>query len=115
MKKFFKTVFIVGLCGVGTIALAHAVLGKKRTHDAAHALQEMAQGSVDELIANQQDMRKELDKLRKEYPKQVAFLRHQMAEIDRELDATSKDDTRAADIIRMCEEDISYLQDQQSI
>lgn len=115
MKKFIKTVFIVGLCGVGTIALAHAVLGKHRTHDAAKALQSMAQGSVDELIANQQDMRKELQKLRKEYPKQIAFMRHQIAEIDRELDVTAKSETKASDIIRLCEEDISYLQAQQSI
>ncbi|MCF6228905.1 MAG: hypothetical protein L3J82_09670 [Planctomycetes bacterium] len=115
MKRFIKTVFIVGLCGVGTIALAHAVLGKHRTHDAAKALQSMAQGSVDELIANQQDMRKELQKLRKEYPKQIAFMRHQIAEIDRELDVTAKSETKASDIIRLCEKDISYLQAQQSI
>lgn len=115
MKKFFKTVFIVGLCGVGTIALAHAVLGKHRTHDAAKALQNMAQSEVDELIAQQKDMKVELDKLRSEYPKQIAVLRSQLNEVDRRLVALDNEEARASDIVRLCEEDISYLEDQRDV
>lgn len=115
MKKFFKTVFIVGLCGVGTIALAHAVLGKHRTHDAAKALQKMAQGEVDELIRKQKDMQDELSKLRSEYPKQIAMLKSQINQVDRQLAALDKEETRSADIIRLCEEDISYLEDQRDV
>jgi len=115
MKKFFKTVFIVGLCGVGTIALAHAVLGKHRTHDAAKALQKMAQGEVDELIRKQKDMQDELSKLRSEYPKQIAMLKSQINQVDRQLAALDKEETRSADIIRLCEEDISYLEDQREV
>ncbi|MCG3185328.1 MAG: hypothetical protein ICCCNLDF_03543 [Planctomycetes bacterium] len=115
MKKFFKTVFIVGLCGVGTIALAHAVLGKHRTHDAAKALQKMAQGEVDELIRKQKDMKDELSKLRSEYPKQIAMLKSQINQVDRQLAALDKEETRSADIIRLCEEDISYLEDQREV
>jgi hypothetical protein len=112
MKKFFKVVFVVGLCGVATIALAHVVLGKHRTHDAAKALQEMAQNEVDELIRKQTDMKEELAKLRAEYPKQIATLRSQAAQVDRQLEALGKEETRATDIVRLCEEDISYLEDQ---
>jgi len=115
MKKFFKTVFIVGLCGVGTIALAHAVLGKHRTHDAAKALQKMAQGEVDELIRKQKDMKDELSKLRSEYPKQIAMLKSQINQVDRQLASLDKEETRSADIIRLCEEDISYLEDQREV
>jgi chromosome segregation ATPase len=112
MKKFFKAVFIVGLCGVGTIALAHVVLGKHRTHDAAKALQEMAQDEVDELIRKQADMKEELAKLRAEYPKQIAMLRSQAKQVDRQLEGLDNEQTRAGDIVRLCEEDISYLEDQ---
>ena len=109
MKRFIKTVFIVGLCGVGAIALAHAVLGKHRTQNAARALQNMAQQSVDELSAAQQDLKEELGNLRDEYPRQIAMLRSKIKQVDREVSALDKEETRAADIVRLCEEDISYL------
>ena len=112
MKKFFKTVFIVGLCGVGVVALAHVVLGKHRTHDAAKALQSMAQCEVDELIAKQKDMKEELSALRTQYPKQIAMLKGQLNDIDRQLAKLDKEETRATDIVKLCEEDISYLEDQ---
>ncbi|MCA8934789.1 MAG: hypothetical protein KDB68_01165 [Planctomycetes bacterium] len=115
MRKFFKTVFIVGLCGVGTIALAHAVLGKHRTRDAAHALQNLAQAEVDELIAKQKDMKAELNKLRSEYPKQIAMLKSQINQVDRRLLELDKEETRAEDIVRLCEEDVSYLEDQRDV
>lgn len=115
MKRFIKTVFIVGLCGVGAIALAHAVLGKHRTQNAARALQNMAQQSVDELIAAQQDLKEELGNLRDEYPRQIAMLRSQIKQVDREVTALDKEETRAADIVRLCEEDISYLEDQRDV
>ncbi|MCA8912607.1 MAG: hypothetical protein KDB82_12960 [Planctomycetes bacterium] len=115
MKKFFKTVFIVGVCGVGAIALAHAVLGKHRTHDAAEALQHMAQSKVDDLIAKQKDMKVELDKLRSEYPKQIAVLKSQMNQVDRRLAELDKEESRSADIVKLCEEDISYLEDQRDV
>jgi chromosome segregation ATPase len=112
MKKFFKVVFVVGLCGVATVALAHVVLGKHRTHDAAKALQHMAQSEVDELIRQQSDLKEELSRLRTEYPKQIAMLRSQQAQVDRQLEGLAKEETRATDIVRLCEEDISYLEDQ---
>lgn len=112
MKRFFKTIFIVGLCGVGTIAIAHAVLGKHRTHDAASALQKLAQQEVDELIASQQDLKAELSKLRDEYPRQIAMLRSQIKQVERETASLDKEATRSTDIVRLCEEDISYLEDQ---
>lgn len=115
MKKFFKTVFIVGLCGVGTIALAHAVLGKHRTRDAAEALQNLAQAEVDELIAKQQDLKHELSKLREEYPRQIAVVRSQLKQVDRQLVELDTEETRANDIVRLCEEDISYLEDQREV
>lgn len=115
MKKFFKTVFIVGLCGVGTIALAHAVLGKHRTRDAAQALQNMAQAEVDELIAKQKDLKHELSKLREEYPRQIAVVKSQLKQVDRQLVALDTEEARANDIVRLCEEDISYLEDQRDV
>lgn len=115
MKKFFKTVVVVGLCGVGVVALAHVVLGKDRVHGATHALKSLAQAEVDELIAHQQDLKKELAKLREEYPKQIAMVRSQIGEIERDLEKLDKEETRAGDIVRLCEEDVSYLEDQQDI
>ena len=115
MRKFFKTVFVVGLCSVGVIALAHAVLGKHRTHDAAKALQHMAQSEVDDLIAQQKDMKQELNNLRTEYPKQIAMLKSQRNEIDRQLAKLEKEETRATDIVRLCEEDVSYLENQADV
>jgi chromosome segregation ATPase len=115
MKKFFKVVFVVGLCGVATVALAHVVLGKHRTHDAAKALQHMAQSEVDDLIRQQSDLKEELGKLRAEYPRQIAMLRSQANQVDRQLAELDKEETRASDIVRLCEEDISYLEDQTEI
>ncbi|MBE7491020.1 MAG: hypothetical protein HS108_04595 [Planctomycetes bacterium] len=113
MKRFFKTVFIVGLCTVGVVAVTHAVLGKERTRDAARALQSMAQGEVDDLIARQTNLKEELGKLRDDYPRQIALLKSQLAEIERRLAEIEKEQARANDIVRLCEEDISYLEDQQ--
>lgn len=115
MKKFFKTVFIVSLVGVGVVFAAHAVLGKQRTRDAVKALRGMAQGEVDELIKRQKDMEDELAKLRAEYPKQIASIRSQISEVDRRLAEIDKEEARATDIVRLCEEDISYLEDQRSV
>lgn len=112
MKRFFKTVFIVGLCTIGVVAGAHAILGKQRTRDAAHALQNMAQSEVDELIARQTDLKDELGRLRDDYPRQIALLKSQLNEIERRLAELEKEQTRATDIVRLCEEDISYLEDQ---
>jgi archaellum component FlaC len=111
MKTIFKTVVIVGLCAAGIVATAHVVLGKQRTRDAARTLQKMAQSEVDELIAHHADMKEELEKLREDYPRQVATLKAQLKEIERRLEELEKESTTAADIVRMCEEDISVLED----
>lgn len=115
MKRFLKTMFIVGLCGVTTVAIAHAVLGKQRTRDAAKALQKMAQSEVDDLITRQTDLKAELGKLREEYPKQIALVKSQLNQVDRQLVALDKEAVRATDIVRLCEEDISYLEDQRDV
>lgn len=111
MKRFFKGVVIVGLCAVGVVATAHVVLGKQRTRDAAMTLQKMAQGEVDELIARHSDMKQELDRMRDDYPRQVAALKTQLKEIERRLEELEKEAATSADIVRMCEEDISLLED----
>lgn len=112
MKRFFKTVFVIGLCTVGVIAAAHVVLGKQRTRDAAQALQSMAQSEVDELIARQTNLKEELGKLRDDYPRQIALVKSQLKEIERRLADLEKESTKSTDIVRLCEEDISYLEDQ---
>lgn len=112
MKRFFKTVFIVGLCTVGVVAATHAILGKERTRDAAQALQHMAQSEVDELIAKQTNLKEELSKLRDDYPRQIALLKSQLREVERRLADLEKENTKSTDIVRLCEEDISYLEDQ---
>lgn len=115
MKKFVKTVFVVGLCTLGVVAAAHIVLGKKRTRDAVQALQHMAQSEVDDLIKKQSDMKAELATLREQYPRQIAAIRSQMAQVDRQLEGLDKEQARAGDVIRLCEEDISYLEDQRTV
>ena len=112
MKRFFKTVVILGVCTVGIVALTHAVLGKQRTRDAASALQKMAQGEVDELIQKQSDMKEELSKLRDDYPRQIAVLKSQLKDIERRLEELDKETRKSDDIVKLCEEDISYLEDQ---
>jgi hypothetical protein len=112
MRTFFKTMFIVGLCGVGVVAAAHVVLGKSRTHDAARTLQRMAQTEIDQLIRRQHDLRNELAALRDEYPRQVAALRSQLSEIERREAEIAAEQRRAEEIVRLCEEDISYLEHQ---
>lgn len=112
MKRFFKTVVILGVCTVGVVALTHAVLGKQRTRDAASALQKMAQSEVDELIQKQSDMKEELSKLRDDYPRQIALLKSQLKDIERRLEELDKETRKSDDIVKLCEEDISYLEDQ---
>jgi hypothetical protein len=115
MKTFFKTMFIVGICGIGVVAAAHVVLGKSRTHDAVNALRNMAQSEVDELIKRQKDLEEELAKLRSEYPRQIAVIRTHASEVDRRLDELTLEETRANDIVRLCEQDISYLEVQRDV
>ncbi|MCC6574196.1 MAG: hypothetical protein IT462_10435 [Planctomycetes bacterium] len=109
MKCFFKTVLIVGLVGIGTVGLAHVVLGKGRAHGAIKALQGMAQSEVDKLIASQNDMRTQLESLRSEYPKQIALLRSQSIEVERQLAALDRDSVRARDIINLCDADLNDI------
>lgn len=115
MRTLFKTMFIVGLCGVGVVAAAHVVLGKQRTHDAARALTRIAQHEIDELIQRQHDFQRELEKLRAEYPRHVAAIRSQLSEVARRESELDREEQRAADIVRLCEEDISYLEDQRAV
>lgn len=109
MKCFFKTVLIVGLVGIGTVSLAHIVLGKARTQGAIKALQGMAQNEVDKLIATEEDMRGQLEKLRAEYPRQIAMLRSQASEVERRLAAVERDNARARDILSLCEADLKEI------
>ncbi|RIK61884.1 MAG: hypothetical protein DCC64_12000 [Planctomycetota bacterium] len=109
MCKFFKTIFIVGLVGLGTLGVAVAVLGKHRARDAVRSLQKMAQSEVDELIRRQNDMKEQLAALRDQYPKQVAALRAQQAEVDQQVKQLEKEAQRCTDIIALCDEDISTL------
>jgi hypothetical protein len=115
MCKFFKTVFIVGLCGVGAVAAAHVVLGKERTQSAAIAIRQMAQSEVDELIRKQGNLRAEMQELRSQYPEQIALLKSQQAEVLRRQEVLTREETRANSVIRLCEEDICHLEDQQDL
>lgn len=109
MCKFFKAVFFVGLVGLGTLGVAVAVLGKHRARDAVKSLQKMAQSEVDELIRRQNDMKEQLAALREQYPRQVAALRAQQAEVDQQVKQLEKEAQRCTDIIALCDEDISAL------
>lgn len=111
MKKFLKTAFIVGLCGVSVVALAAVVLGKHRAKDAAQTLKKMAQSEVDEFIRenDNHDLRAELNKLRDEYPKQIALVKSQIKEIEQDLSELERDETRARDIVTMCDEDLASI------
>ncbi len=114
MKRFIKTVFIVGLVGLGTFGIACAVLGKHRTKDAIKSLQKMAQSEVDQLIKQQADMKEQLAKLREQYPKQVAALRSQQLEVEQQLKALEKEAQRCTDIVALCDEDIATLNKQRA-
>ncbi len=109
MCKLFKAVFIVGLVGLGTFGIACAVLGKQRAHDTIKSLQKMAQGEADELIRKQNDMKEQLAKLREQYPKQVATLRAQQADIDEQAKQLEKEAAKCADILALCDADLNEI------
>jgi small-conductance mechanosensitive channel len=109
MCKLFKAVFIVGLVGLGTFGIACAVLGKQRAHDTIKSLQRMAQGEADELIRKQNDMKEQLAKLREQYPKQVAAMRAQQADIDEQAKQLDKEAAKCADIVALCDADLNDI------
>lgn len=109
MCKFFKAVFIVGLVGLGTFGVACAVLGKQRAHDTLKSLQKMAQSEADQLIKKQNDMKEQLAKLREQYPRQVAALRSQIADIDEQAKALEKEAAKCADILALCDADLKEI------
>ena len=115
MKTMFKAVIILGVAGVATVAVAHWVLGSDRAHRAVHSLKNMAQAEVDELIQSQENLEAELAELRKGYPEQIALIRSQLREIDRQLEALEKETVRSATIITLCDEDLTELERQQAI
>ena len=60
-------------------------------------------------------MKEELSALRVQYPKQIAMLKGQLNDIDRQLEKLDKEETRSGDIVKLCEQDISYLEDQRDV
>jgi small-conductance mechanosensitive channel len=109
MCKLFKAVFIIGLVGLGTFGVACAVLGKQRAHDTIKSLQKMAQGEADQLIKKQNDMKEQLAKLREQYPKQVAALRAQQADIDEQTKQLDKETAKCGDILALCDADLNDI------
>jgi hypothetical protein len=85
------------------------VLGKQRAHDTIKSLQKIAQGEADELIRKQNDMKEQLAKLREQYPKQVATLRAQQADIDEQAKQLEKEAAKCTDILALCDADLTDI------
>lgn len=107
--KIVKTTLVVGVLASGAMVVGTLVLGQDRMKDLAKELQNSVNENVDELIAKESRLRSRIEKLRGEYPTEVAALRSSLREAEEESARVEQDLQVAREVIALADEDIALL------
>jgi hypothetical protein len=110
IKKTLKVTFIsailLGLAGVG----AFAFMGEHRSHAVVHELRDNLLEAIDNNIADPQALRTQLREMEEEYPKRIALVRGDLAELQYEMRQLEKESTVSARVVALVDGDIEVLE-----
>jgi len=99
---------LVGLAAVGTSAL----LGKERAHAVMSELHGNLIEQIDSHIDDPTAMRSQLREMEQEYPKRIAQVRGDLAELQSEIRELEREEAIAEKVVELAQADIAGLEDQ---
>jgi len=112
IKKTFKVTFfsavLLGLAGVGAFAL----MGQHRSHAVVHELRDNVLDAIDSKISDPQAMRSQLREMEQEYPKRIAQVQGDLAELRHEMRQLEKESTVSTRVVALVDADIDRLETQ---
>ena len=116
MISFFAKTFKIGMCTAGLLGLAgvaaYAVAGKERTHAVVQEVHSTLLEAIDERVQDPSALRSQLRDMEKEYPKRIAQVRRDLAEIQTEIHALEREQAISERVVALAEEDLSRMQPQ---
>jgi predicted RNase H-like nuclease (RuvC/YqgF family) len=116
MISFFAKTIKVGMCTVGLLGLAgvaaYAVAGKERTHAVMEEMHGQLLDAIDERIEDPAALRTQLRDMEKEYPKRIAQVNHDLAEIQAEISGLERELAISERVVALADEDLARMQPQ---
>lgn len=115
MFSFFKktlkvSVITAGLLGLTTVT-AFAVVGKDRTKTVVHEFHTGVLDAIDARIDDPTAMRAQLREMEQEYPKRIAQVRGDLAELQHEIRELEREREISARVVSLVDDDLSRMQD----
>lgn len=116
MISFFAKTFKIGMCTAGLLGLAgvaaYAVAGKERTHAVVQEMHTTLLDAIDERVQDPAALRSQLREMEKEYPKRIAQVRRDLAEIQTEIRALEREQAISERVVALADEDLGRMQPQ---
>ncbi|KAA3605452.1 MAG: hypothetical protein DWQ01_19210 [Planctomycetota bacterium] len=110
LKKTIRLGLIVGVVAGGATLLA----GPDRVHALFTQVQNDVQSAIESTIDDPVELRHQLRKLEKEYPKRITTVRKDLAGLEDQRTELKRDQQVALRVVRITEEDLAALEDQLS-
>ena len=116
MISFFKKVFKVSVIGTVLVAAtgvgAYALLGEGRTHAVMHEIHGNLIDQIDASVDDPTAMRAQLREMEQEYPKRIAQVRGDMAELEHEIRELEREIAISDRVVALADEDLGRLETQ---
>ena len=110
IKGFFKAGFItaaiLAATGVGLLAVA----GEGRTRAIVHQVHESVLQQIDGQIQDPAALRSQLQELEREYPKKIAMVRGDLAELLQEIRVLERDRAVADRVVALIDDDLAHME-----
>lgn len=115
MISFFKktlklSVITAGLLGLTTVT-AFAVVGKDRTRTVVHEIQNGVIDAIDSRIDDPTAMRSQLREMEQEYPKRIAQVRGDLAELRNEIRELEREREISERVVTLVDNDLARMED----
>jgi len=111
LKKCMKTGVVATLLVGGAAAAAVAIAGPHRTKAVVHSFHEGVLSKIDASIEDPVALRSQLQEMEREYPKRIAEVRADLAELDEEIRQLDREQTISNRVVELAEADLSELRD----
>jgi len=112
IKKVFRT-GLIATVALGTVAGAAAlVAGPHRTRAVIHQVQDQVRDTIDASITDPVAMREQLRDMEKEYPKRIAQVRGDLAELNEQIRQLEREKAIAERVVELADADAGEIESQ---
>jgi chromosome segregation ATPase len=114
MASLFKTVLKVGVVGVVLLGTAGAatylVAGAPRTKAVVRQVHDKVLARIDEAVEDPVALRAQLLELEKDYPRRIAQVRGDLAELNEEIRQLERDKAISQRVVELAEQDLARIE-----